>query len=228
MKKGKILYFINWILVFSIPTILATTTIKTDEIAANVDVKNLKTNLLIKDANVSNEILDESTTPIVVEENKDVVSANIKDNVKTKEIVQVEKEENIQEVVKEAKENTELVEKDDQKNVLTGKLSYYKANCQGCSGKTASGYDVSDGNLYYHDARYGDVRIIAAGYELDLYSIVRIKNSSLGTDILAIVLDRGGDIGQEKKFLIDVLTNSFESKGGVEKNISLDILRNGR
>ena len=67
MKKGKILYFINWILVFSIPTILATTTIKTDEIAANVDVKNLKTNLLIKDANVSNEILDESTTPIVVE-----------------------------------------------------------------------------------------------------------------------------------------------------------------
>ena len=130
MKKGKILYFINWILVFSIPTILATTTIKTDEIAAHVDVKNLKTNLLIKDSNVSNEILDESTTPIVVEENKDVVSANIKDNVKTKEIVQVEKEENIQEVVKEAKENTELVEKDDQKNVLTGKLSYYKANCQ--------------------------------------------------------------------------------------------------
>ena len=228
MKKGKILYFINWILVFSIPTILATTTIKTDEIAANIDVKNLKTNLLIKDANVSNEILDESTTPIVVEENKDVVSANIKDNVKTKEIVQVEKEENTQEVVKEGKENTELVEKDDQKNVLTGKLSYYKANCQGCSGKTASGYDVSDGNLYYHDATYGDVRIIAAGYELDLYSIVRIKNSSLGTDILAIVLDRGGDIGQEKKFLIDVLTNSFESKGRVEKNISLDILRNGR
>ena len=44
-KRNKILYFINWILVFSIPTILATTTIKTDEIAANVDVKNLKTNL---------------------------------------------------------------------------------------------------------------------------------------------------------------------------------------
>ena len=228
MKKGKFLYFINWILVFSIPAILATTSIKTDEIAANVDVKNLKTNLFIKNASIPKQINKDIDIEVVEEEKNSEASSSTKDDSKQEEVNNNEIQKEIENVVKEEKKDTTSVEKNDSKDILTGKISYYRANCYGCSGRTASGYDVSNGNLYYHDATYGDIRIIAAGYELNLYSVVKIKNSSLGTDVLAIVLDRGGNIGQDKKFLIDVLTNDSESKGGVETNVSLEILRNGK
>lgn len=225
MKKGKILYFINWILVFSIPVILATTTIKTDEIAANVDVKKLKTNLFLKESTITKKIVVENNDTNI-EKNDDVDVSKPSEREMPKEKPKEEQEEKVLEVVKE--ENTEPVKTDDKNNALIGKLSYYRANCNGCSGVTASGYDVSGGNLYYHDTTYGDVRIIAAGSEIKLYSIVKIKNSSLGNEVLSIVLDRGGNIGQGRKFLIDILTNDKESKGGVESNISLEILRDGR
>ena len=108
-----------------------------------------------------------------------------------------------------------------------GNMSFYQANCTDCSGITSTGIDISDGRLYYQDHTYGNVRIVAAGQEIKKWSIVRIKNSSLGSSVLAIVLDRGGSIGVGKTFLIDMLTNSNENKDGVDRNITVEVLRNG-
>lgn len=230
MKKGKILYFINWILVFSIPAILATTTIKTDEIAASTDIKKLKTNLFLKNVDVSKKIDEKEKVEDEIE--KTSVQHEVTDKVEKKEKISVvdTNEDAAKKVVQpDIKQESEVtpVQKTDVLETFNGKLSYYTANCSGCSGY-ASGYYVGDGRLYYHDNTYGDVRIIAAGQEIARYSIVRIKNSSLGSNVIAIVLDRGGDIGQGRKFLIDMLTNDSESKGGVEQNVVVELLRNGR
>lgn len=228
MKKCKFLYYINWLLVFAIPVILATTNVKTEEIAASTDIKKLKTNLFLKTLDVSKKIdekenSEDETESSTQDEATDKVEKKEKNSVvETKE----EAKETVQPDIKQESEVTP-VQKTDVLETFSGKLSYYTANCNGCSGY-ASGYYVGDGRLYYHDNTYGDVRIIAAGQEIARYSIVRIKNSSLGSNVIAIVLDRGGDIGQGRKFLIDMLTNDSESKGGVEQNIVVELLRKGR
>ena len=216
MKKCKFLYYINWLLVFAIPVILATTNVKTEEIAASTDIKKLKTNLFLKTL----DDIEKSTT-----QDEDIDKVEKKEKSSVVEIKE-EVKETVQTDIKQEPEVTP-VQKTDVLETFSGKLSYYTANCNGCSGY-ASGYYVGDGRLYYHDNTYGDVRIIAAGPEIARYSIVRIKNSSLGSNVIAIVLDRGGDIGQGRKFLIDMLTNDSESKGGVEQNIVVELLRKGR
>ncbi len=109
-----------------------------------------------------------------------------------------------------------------------GTMSFYQANCKNCTGYTYSGLDVRDGRIYYEDETYGKVRMIAAGAELPQWSIVSIKNSSLGDEALAIVVDRGSHIGLGKTYLIDLLTNSNEKFSGVEKNITIELLRRGK
>ena len=107
-------------------------------------------------------------------------------------------------------------------------MSFYNANCRGCSGVTSTGTDISDGRLYYYDSNYGNLRIIAAGPEIKKWSIVRLKNTSFGNNTLAIVLDRGGAIGEGRTFLIDMLTNKQEGKDGVERNVVVEVLRDGK
>ena len=229
MKKCKFLYYINWLLVFAIPVILATTNVKTEEIAASTDIKKLKTNLFLKTLDVSKKIDEKENSEDDIEksstQDEDIDKGEKKEKISVVEIKE-EVKETVQTDIKQEPEVTP-VQKTDVLETFSGKLSYYTANCNGCSGY-ASGYYVGDGRLYYHDNTYGDVRIIAAGPEIARYSIVRIKNSSLGSNVIAIVLDRGGDIGQGRKFLIDMLTNDSESKGGVEQNIVVELLRKGR
>ncbi len=43
-----------------------------------------------------------------------------------------------------------------------GQLTGYGPDCTGCSGKTSSGQIVTNGNIYYTDAYYGKVRILAS------------------------------------------------------------------
>lgn len=111
-------------------------------------------------------------------------------------------------------------------NTYMGNISHYGADCSGCTGRTASGYNVGS-NFYYEDSKYGTVRIVAADSQLPFGTIVRINNNS--TTMLAIVLDRGGAIGFEKKYMLDLLCESEDSaiKYGTLNNSTIEILRYG-
>lgn len=107
-------------------------------------------------------------------------------------------------------------------------LSHYGHDCYGCTtGYTASGYYVGDGRIYYQDKTFGSVRVVAADSKYPLGTIVRINYH--GNNITAIVLDRGGAIGDGKRFQIDLLTtsNSKAYELGIVNNTSLEVLRLG-
>ena len=111
-----------------------------------------------------------------------------------------------------------------QNEVLIGKMSGYGPDCYGCSGYLASGVYVGDGNVYYNDSEYGQVRIVAGDKKYKFGTIVRINDS-----VLAIVLDRGGSIGIGKKFLFDLLyvTEAEANINGISYETKFEILRNG-
>ena len=104
----------------------------------------------------------------------------------------------------------------------TYKITHYGYDCKGCSGTTASGYNVRN-TIYYNDPTYGRLRIVAIK-GLPLYSIIKIKNYD-GQDILAIVLDRGVGNG-----VIDLLVENEKvaSRLGIRKNIEIEIVRSGK
>lgn len=246
MKKSKFVVFINWILLFSLPVILMTSNIETSKVNTKQDVKNLSTNLFTKVEEKANK---ENKQKIdIIDDNSDseddfLQEVEDKETKIKEEQAKIEKQEEINSELAENSEPVniptenptppiveEVIEevKSDVLATYSGNMSFYYANCTGCSGITSTGVDVSDGSIYYNDKQYGNVRIIAAGTEIKKWSIVRIKNSSLGGSVLAIVLDRGGDIGQNKRFLVDMLTNTSESRGGVDRGITVEVLRSGK
>ena len=111
-----------------------------------------------------------------------------------------------------------------------GNITAYGPDCVGCkTGRTASGYNVLNGNIYYYDKTYGKVRIVAADKSLPFGTIVRIKDLDISTDpILAIVLDRGGAIGFNKRVYFDLLYKSERDtiSFGVKK-ATFEVLRRG-
>ena len=112
----------------------------------------------------------------------------------------------------------------------SGIITAYGPDCVGCtSGRTASGYKVSGGNIYYHDKKYGKVRIVAADKKLPFGTIVRIKNLKIFKEpILAIVLDRGGAIGFNKNVYFDLLYKSEkETLSFGKRRATFEILRKG-
>lgn len=111
-----------------------------------------------------------------------------------------------------------------------GMITAYGPDCVGCkTGRTASGYNVSNGNIYYNDKKYGKVRIVAADKSLPFGTIVRIKNLSIFNEpILAIVLDRGGAIGFNKKVYFDLLYKSEkETLTFGKREATFEVLRRG-
>lgn len=115
---------------------------------------------------------------------------------------------------------------------LVGNLAGYGPDCAGCvSMKTASGKYIGEGNIYYNDSTYGKVRILAGDYSYPFGTIVRISNVDFYQDepFYAVVLDRGGNIGKNKKFLFDLLfaTEKEASQLGTEVNIKYEIMRLG-
>ena len=114
--------------------------------------------------------------------------------------------------------------------IYKGNITAYGPDCAGCTtGKTASGYNVLNGNIYYNDKEYGKLRIVASDKSLPFGTIVRIKGLDI-TDmpILAIVLDRGGAIGFDKKVYFDLLYKSENDtlSFGI-KYATFEILRRG-
>lgn len=110
---------------------------------------------------------------------------------------------------------------------FTGKMSAYGPDCSGCSGKVGGGQVVTNGNIYYNDSYYGSVRIIAADRKYPYGSIIRIKSSR--AEFLAIVMDRGGDIGFGRRFDVDLLCESeaIANSYGTTYNAFFEVLRYG-
>ena len=227
MKKNKLIVIFNWSLLFVLPIILLTVNVETNSTTSKIFPKELSTSLMFN-TDKSNAIVATNIDKVDNEIEEQEVKEEAKKVETTKEIIKEEIDENISEEEKEIVQQPVYEEKSDVLKSYTGKMSFYNANCTGCSGITSTGIDVSDGRLYYYDNNYGNVRIIAAGPEIKKWSIVRLKNTSLGSNILAIVLDRGGAIGEGRTFLIDMLTNSDEKKDGVEKDIVVEVIRDGK
>lgn len=181
-------------------------------ICTDLEVKQVKSETLKKE-DESKEIIDDKEDVSLGSEVEDVIIAE------EKQVDEVSK----QEVLVGAINNYEVLEKQE------GKLSAYGPNCIGCSGYLSSGDYVGDGNIYYQDPTYGTVRIVAGDRKYKLGSIVRIKSSKIEEDILAIVLDRGGAIGLDKKFMFDLLFESENeaSNFGTLSNVVFEILRYG-
>ncbi len=141
-----------------------------------------------------------------------------------------EKETEMKVEVKEEKEKQEQEEtpKEEVLETFQGIITGYGPDCVGCSGRTASGYNVRN-NIYYEDEEYGVIRIVAADRMYPFGSIVKINDcASIGEDIYAIVLDRGSAIGRDKRAQFDLLfeNESVTSSFGL-CNATFEIVRLG-
>ena len=132
---------------------------------------------------------------------------------------------NIKEIQKS--EENEKVQNDTPLSTVTGNLTGYAYNCATCSKRLAckSSLDLSNGNVYYNDNTYGNIRIVAASQKYSCGTVVRFKKSSISSEpITAIVLDRG--VSGNTLDLLVQNENIARSTIGRSK-ISYEILRNG-
>lgn len=111
---------------------------------------------------------------------------------------------------------------------IYGTMSGYGLDCKGCSGVVGARYDAKGNNLRYYDPIYGECRIVAGDKKYPYGTIVRVKNSKIGT-FNAIVLDRGSDIGIGRRYLFDLLfwTEKESYDFGLSRNTTFEILRYG-
>ena len=111
---------------------------------------------------------------------------------------------------------------------FTGNLTGYGPDCVGCGGKTSTGYDLTQ-NIYYEDAEFGIVRIVAADKYFPFYSIIRISGVPGMDSFLAIVLDRGGNVGFDKGTLFDLAFSTEKDPNilGLTRNVKFEVLRSG-
>mgnify|MGYP001260414216 CR=1 FL=1 len=127
-------------------------------------------------------------------------------------------------------EKVRIVQQDKDYPILKtyeGTMTAYGANCHGCSGITAYGYDIRN-NIYFEDKTFGMLRIVAADKSIPFGTVVRVSGLKVYDDpILAIVLDRGWLI---KGTLMDLAFND-ENEEIVMKlgrsKVTYDVLRQG-
>ena len=165
--------------------------VKFEVINSNREIKFVDSKILTDELK-ENEVLDNSSDDVIIEPIKK------EENPVVEEVIEV-KMETSDEVIEKEEPVVEDVPVVNNNEVLTGKMSGYGPDCVGCSGYLAYGTYVGDGNVYYNDSEYGNVRIVAGDKKYKFGTIVKINNS-----MLAIVLDRGGSIGVGKKFLFDL------------------------
>ena len=111
---------------------------------------------------------------------------------------------------------------------IVGTMSGYGLDCKGCSGVVGARYDAKGNNLRYYDKTYGECRIVAGDKKYPYGTIVRVKDSKIGT-FNAIVLDRGSDIGIGRRYMFDLLfwTEKESYDFGLSRNTTFEILRYG-
>lgn len=111
--------------------------------------------------------------------------------------------------------------------VHTGNLTGYGADCDGCSGITASGFDLTN-SMYYDDYEYGTIRILAADEMFPFYSIFRITVPDM-EPFIGIVLDRGSNVGYGRGTLFDLayIEESDPDLIPLTRNVKFELLRRG-
>lgn len=103
--------------------------------------------------------------------------------------------------------------------VGTFNATYYGMDCNGCSGRTASGFNTK-GRTHYNGLRIlaGDTSILPLG------TIVYVEGSAIGS-FKGIVLDRGGAIKGHK---LDILVGSeAESSKLGRQNVKVSVISYG-
>lgn len=218
-----------------ISTSLASSLLTEKEDKINLDVEEKPESEQVKEeVEVKTETKEEIRVE-VKEEIKEVVKEEPK-----QEIIEEVKEEPKQEEIKpndvtikgEYKPNLAVLETIEVLETYVGKMTAYGPDCYGCtSGKTASGQYVMDGNIYYNDPTFGNIRIVAADKTIPFGSIIRISGLSIFSEpILAIVLDRGGMIGfaEGKHSYFDLLYKSEKDAASFGRpTATFELLRRG-
>lgn len=219
-------YILSSILIMGIIVYIAVVgvqSMKPTTVSTDLDVKKLKSSDLLEYVQTQDKVEDEN-------DEDEKVEGDTTDEDETEEASSNEKEEAKEEdVVEEVSAPTPDPQPvSDVLETQVGSLSGYGPDCRGCTGFLSSGRDVRNGNIYYQDSTYGQVRILAGDKSYSYGTIVRVKSSRLGT-FLAIVLDRGGSVGFGKSHLFDLLySSSAEALANeVSYNTTFEILRYG-
>lgn len=129
------------------------------------------------------------------------------------------------------KDKQQELYKQNEKNPLytfVGELTGYGGDCPLCSGRLGCppNINVLKKGIYYNDATYGKVRIVASSKNYPCGTILKFNVKKLSSDpIIAIILDRGvsGNV-------IDLLTESEEYASkyvGRVRNLKFEVLREG-
>lgn len=218
-----------------ISTSLASSLLTEKEDKINLDVEEKPESEQVKEEVEVKTETKEETKVEVKEEIKEVVKEEPK-----QEIIEEVKEEPKQEETKpndvtikgEYKPNLAVLETIEVLETYVGKMTAYGPDCYGCtSGRTASGQYVMDGNIYYNDPTFGNIRIVAADKTIPFGSIIRISGLNIFPEpILAIVLDRGGMIGfaEGKHSYFDLLYKSEKDAASFGRpTATFELLRRG-
>lgn len=211
-------YVLNSILIVGIVvyiTVVGIQSMNPVSVSTDLDVKKLKSSDLLS--------FDEEAKALEKTDEDEEIEVVVED-VDRENSAKDEKEDIITEEVSSAPQETIS----DVLETQVGSLSGYGPDCVGCSGFLASGIDVRNGNIYYSDSTYGNVRILAGDRSYPYGTIVRVKGSRL-SEFVGIVLDRGGAVGFGKSHLFDLLYKSSAGalKNEVSYNTTFEILRYG-
>ena len=136
-----------------------------------------------------------------------------------KELVVTKTVETFEDVLKYAKEMPVKFD-----GIMTG----YGPDCVGCGGRTGCPprQNVKNGNVYFEDQTYGKINIVATDKRIPCGSIIEITNSTLGDKVMAIALDRGEAIKNNKMdFLVE--TEKKASKNVGKQKVTYEIIRWG-
>lgn len=238
MKKiaAKIITISSQLLVASVFLFLLFSCENTNNKSVVVDNNNFnkmadKTLFLFKSLDETKK--EEEDSNVIVEltsvDEKEELSENVKDEDNN---LEVNKEEVKEETIEKEESNVIPLTPDFIDRVaietFTGNLTGYGPDCVGCGGKTSTGYDLTQ-NIYYEDAEFGIVRIVAADKYFPFYSIIRISGVPGMDSFLAIVLDRGGNVGFNKGTLFDLAFSTEKDPNilSLTRNVKFEVLRSG-
>lgn len=113
--------------------------------------------------------------------------------------------------------------------IFTGTMTGYGPDCVGCGNSVACApYPiVTNGNITYNDASFGEVRILAADRSIPCGTIIKFSNITFSNEpIYGIVLDRGGAI-KDKLFDLLFASESDAEIVGRQRSVQYEVQRWG-
>lgn len=221
-----VIYVINTILILGIVvyiTILGIQSTELTVISTSLDIKTIKSSDLLEYTGNTEESVSDDEIDNLEQEQEEIKVQNEEEN---KQVV-VNEDITSDDVVVTEEVSSPVLPITDVLETQIGSLSGYGPDCYGCTGFLANGLDVRNGNIYYFDSTYGNVRILAGDSSYPFGTIVRVKNSKLAT-FYGIILDRGS-VGFNGVHLFDLLyaTESEAALNGVSYNTTFEVLRYG-